>query len=71
MSTTTTTNRREVIVPATHRGLRYKDGALTDVLEAGRYRLPRSLPFLRGPIVEGGAATGSCARAMDRLLHRR
>jgi regulator of protease activity HflC (stomatin/prohibitin superfamily) len=45
-------HRREIIVPVTHRGLRYKDGALTDVLEAGRYRLPRSLPFVRGPVVE-------------------
>src|SRR5688500_446577 len=42
---------RELIVPATHRGLRYKDGALTDVLAAGRYKLPRSLPFRRGPVV--------------------
>ena len=43
---------RELIVPATHRGLRYKDGALADVLEAGRYKLPRSRPFRRGPVVE-------------------
>ena len=43
---------RDLIVPVTHRGLRYKDGALTDVLEAGRYKLPRSLPFRRGPVVE-------------------
>ena len=46
------TRRREIIVSVTHRGLRYKDGALTDVLEAGRYRLPRQLPFRRGPVVE-------------------
>jgi hypothetical protein len=43
---------RELIVPATHRGLRYKDGALADVLEAGRCRLPRRLPFLRRPVVQ-------------------
>lgn len=46
------TRNREIIVAATHRGLRYRDGALTDVLEAGRYRLPRRLPFRRGPVVE-------------------
>jgi regulator of protease activity HflC (stomatin/prohibitin superfamily) len=31
----------EVIIRSTHRGLRYQDGRLTDVLEAGRYELPR------------------------------
>jgi regulator of protease activity HflC (stomatin/prohibitin superfamily) len=31
----------EVIIRSTHRGLRYQDGRLTDVLEAGRYQVPR------------------------------
>jgi regulator of protease activity HflC (stomatin/prohibitin superfamily) len=45
--------RRELIVKNTHRGLRYADGRLTDVLEAGRYRLPpRSRFGLRRPVVE-------------------
>ena len=43
---------RQIIVPVTHRGLRYQDGSLTDVLEAGRYRLPRALALLRRPVVE-------------------
>ncbi len=30
----------DIIIKRTHRGLRYADGVLTDVLEAGRYRLP-------------------------------
>lgn len=50
------TRVREVIVKSTHRGLRYEDGRLTDVLKAGRYPLPRRrtrLPRrLRGPQVE-------------------
>src|SRR5215510_14863277 len=33
--------QRELIIKDTHRGLRYVDGRLTDVLEAGRYRLPK------------------------------
>lgn len=33
--------RREVIVPSTHRGLKYVDGRLDGVLEPGRYELPR------------------------------
>ena len=31
----------ELIIKSTHRGLRYTDGRLTDVLEAGRYPLPK------------------------------
>jgi len=45
--------RREVIVRSTHRGLRYSDGRLTDVLEPGRYRLPLPAWWRRGaPVVE-------------------
>jgi len=44
---------RELIIKGTHRGLRYTDGRLTDVLEAGRYRLPRpSTRWVRRPRVE-------------------
>jgi regulator of protease activity HflC (stomatin/prohibitin superfamily) len=31
---------REIIIKSTHRGLRYEDGRLTEVLEAGRYEVP-------------------------------
>src|SRR5690349_3783064 len=44
--------QRELIIKATHRGLRYVDGRLTDVLEAGRYRLPTSSALIRRPKVE-------------------
>jgi regulator of protease activity HflC (stomatin/prohibitin superfamily) len=50
--------RREVIIKNTHRGLRYEDGVLVRVLEAGRYLLParflqlQDVPFLRRPRVE-------------------
>src|SRR5262245_19524923 len=45
--------QRELIIKGTHRGLRYVDGRLTDVLEAGRYVLPRaSSGVLRRPKVE-------------------
>ena len=45
--------RREVLVRSTHRGLRYVDGRLDGVLEAGRYRLPRaSARWVRRPTVE-------------------
>lgn len=49
--------RREIIIKPTHRGLRYTDGVLTDVLEAGRYELPVRTPGWfgrapRGPLVE-------------------
>lgn len=45
--------RDEVIVRSTHRGLRYCDGRMVEVLEPGRYRLPRRSPFVwRPPVVE-------------------
>lgn len=45
--------RDEVIVRSTHRGLRYSDGRMVEVLEPGRYRLPQpSLFARRPPIVE-------------------
>ncbi|GAA2384261.1 hypothetical protein Cme02nite_66550 [Catellatospora methionotrophica] len=49
MGTTT-----EIVIKNTHRGLRYVDGRLADVLEAGRYELPaKSGRFgRRGPVVE-------------------
>ncbi len=44
--------KREVIIKDTHRGLRYEDGVLVRVLEAGRYELPpkrsRLMELLRG-----------------------
>ncbi len=45
---------REVIIKETHRGLWYEDGVLKQVLEAGRYRIPRhiDLGFYRTPRVE-------------------
>jgi regulator of protease activity HflC (stomatin/prohibitin superfamily) len=44
---------RELIIKSTHRGLRYTDGRLTDVLEAGRYELPRaSSAWVKRPKVE-------------------
>ncbi|MEU8079004.1 slipin family protein [Catellatospora citrea] len=49
MGTTT-----EIVIKNTHRGLRYVDGRLTDVLEAGRYELPAASGRFgkRGPVVE-------------------
>jgi regulator of protease activity HflC (stomatin/prohibitin superfamily) len=45
--------QRELIIKGTHRGLRYVDGRLTDVLEAGRYELPTaSSGLFRRPRVE-------------------
>jgi regulator of protease activity HflC (stomatin/prohibitin superfamily) len=41
MTTNRTAPRAEVIIKSTHRGLRYEDGRLTGVLEAGRYELPK------------------------------
>jgi len=41
-----------VIIKGTHRGLRYVDGRLTDVLEAGRYKLPKASGRIRRPNVE-------------------
>ena len=46
---------KDVIIKSTHRGLRYEDGRLTVVLEAGRYEVPeRRLGRLGGrrPAVE-------------------
>jgi regulator of protease activity HflC (stomatin/prohibitin superfamily) len=40
---------RELIIKNTHRGLRYVDGRLTDVLEAGRYALPSATSRWRKP----------------------
>jgi regulator of protease activity HflC (stomatin/prohibitin superfamily) len=44
--------RREVVVRETHRGLLFRDGALVEVLEPGRYRLvaPWQVRWLRRPI---------------------
>ncbi|MCI0336361.1 MAG: slipin family protein [Acidobacteria bacterium] len=46
--------RREIIIKDTHRGLRYEDGVLTGVLEAGRHNIPLQidLGFYRTPNVE-------------------
>jgi regulator of protease activity HflC (stomatin/prohibitin superfamily) len=44
---------RELIIKSTHRGLKYTDGRLTDVLDAGRYELPKaSTRWVRRPTVE-------------------
>jgi regulator of protease activity HflC (stomatin/prohibitin superfamily) len=40
----------ELIIKRTHRGLRYADGILTDVLEAGRYELPRPRRLFGGRV---------------------
>lgn len=44
--------RREVVVHETHRGLLFRDGALADVLEPGRYQLVsrRQQRWLRRPV---------------------
>jgi regulator of protease activity HflC (stomatin/prohibitin superfamily) len=44
----------EIIIKDTHRGLRYEDGVLTKVLEAGRYEIPRNEGVFgrTGPLVE-------------------
>ena len=46
--------KQELIIKETHRGLRYQDGVLTDILAAGRYEIPREikLPFYRRPRIE-------------------
>lgn len=46
--------RQDLIVKDTHRALLYKDGVLQDVLEAGRYELPKPnrFGFGRAPQVE-------------------
>jgi regulator of protease activity HflC (stomatin/prohibitin superfamily) len=49
---------KDVIIKSTHRGLRYEDGKLTGVLEAGRYEVPESRQGRQGllgkrlPVVE-------------------
>lgn len=42
----------EIIIKDTHRGLKYVDGVLTDVLGAGRHELPKPRLFGRTPQVE-------------------
>lgn len=50
---TSQSKRREVLIKRTHRGLKYVDGRLAEVLEAGRYELPRpSTRWTRRPVVE-------------------
>jgi regulator of protease activity HflC (stomatin/prohibitin superfamily) len=46
------TAQRDIIIKDTHRGLKYVDGVLTDVLGAGRHDLPRRRLFGRTPKVE-------------------
>lgn len=43
-----------IIIKETHRGLRYTDGVMTQVLGPGYYKVPcqRNLPFYRSPLVE-------------------
>jgi len=43
---------REIIIKDTHRGLRYKNGVLSDVLEAGRYEVPQRAPHDKRPLIE-------------------
>jgi regulator of protease activity HflC (stomatin/prohibitin superfamily) len=42
----------EFIIKDTHRGLRYEDGKLTQILEAGKYKIPHRPWPLKGPKVE-------------------
>jgi regulator of protease activity HflC (stomatin/prohibitin superfamily) len=46
--------KREIIIKDTHRGLRYEDGVLTEILGAGRYTIPSEVKFgfARTPKVE-------------------
>ncbi|MCW2886719.1 MAG: hypothetical protein QOE54_2040 [Streptosporangiaceae bacterium] len=47
------TQTSDVIIKSTHRGLRYEDGRLTGVLEAGRYELPQAPTWRkRVPVTE-------------------
>jgi regulator of protease activity HflC (stomatin/prohibitin superfamily) len=46
------TLQREIIIKDTHRGLKYVDGVLTEVLAAGRHELPRRRMFGRTPQAE-------------------
>jgi regulator of protease activity HflC (stomatin/prohibitin superfamily) len=46
---------REIFIKETHRGLWYEDGVLTQVLEAGRYKIPSQFTFfglIRRPRIE-------------------
>ncbi|MCW2912553.1 MAG: band 7 protein [Actinomycetia bacterium] len=45
------TQTRDIIIKSTHRGLRYEDGRLTGVLEAGRYELPETSIWRKHPPV--------------------
>ena len=40
--------RKEIFIKETHRGLWYEDAVLKNVLEAGRYELPKESSFWRG-----------------------
>jgi len=46
--------KREIIIKDTHRGLRYEDGVLMEILGAGRHTIPRevNIGFYRSPKVE-------------------
>jgi regulator of protease activity HflC (stomatin/prohibitin superfamily) len=46
--------KREIIIKDTHRGLRYEDGVLREILGAGRYTIPgeATFSFFRTPKVE-------------------
>jgi regulator of protease activity HflC (stomatin/prohibitin superfamily) len=44
--------QKEIIIKDTHRGLKYVDGVLADVLGAGRHELPKPRLFGRTPQVE-------------------
>jgi regulator of protease activity HflC (stomatin/prohibitin superfamily) len=49
-----TITKQEILIKETHRGLRYEDGVLTAVLEAGRYEIPAARTWYgrRRPQVE-------------------
>ncbi|MDB5309876.1 MAG: FtsH protease regulator HflK [Gemmataceae bacterium] len=47
-----TTAQKEIIIKDTHRGLKYVDGVLREVLGAGRHELPKARLFGRTPMVE-------------------
>src|SRR5215510_11953013 len=46
--------KKEIIIKDTHCGLRYEDGVMTGILEAGRHVIPREVNFgfYRTPKVE-------------------
>ncbi len=45
---------KNIIIKETHRGLRYADGVMTQVLGPGFYKVPaqKNLPFYRTPLIE-------------------